>query len=407
MPAPARFRFNEEGTRFRLYPQPARLGFAPLTVHVDAPPGSILTGPRDATIQTIDAVAKLGYRKDPTEAIRGRPPYEGRRRPGVRPATGGHFDHVEPGTREFGLTAPFAAVRLVLEIWRHYLERPLRWHFADTVSPRLELFPHIRSYNAWSGEGYIELGSPSYPDDRDDPYCENFEVVAHETGHLIMKSVIGTMPDDEKSMQHRAHEEAAADFIAMLSTLHLPPVVTRALAQSHGQLYGANVLSRMGEWDVTKSTSIRHLFNEATMEAARRDKKLNKHRLSLPFSGALFDLFAEILKDRLVERQALSRALARRSRHRPGVPLADVKAAFARAHGKAPAEFHEALLDTRDEMTRLLARAWRSMPLHGVTFAAAATHLLAADAELAGSAQGPRAALIRELFEARGMATPR
>jgi hypothetical protein len=141
MPPPPRFRFTDGGTRFRLYPQPARLGFAPLTVHVDAPPGSILTGPRDATIQTIDAVAKLGYRKDDTEAIRGRPPYQGRRRLGVRPAAGGHFHHAEPGTREFGLTTTFAAVRLVLEIWRHYLERPLRWHFADTVSLRLELFP--------------------------------------------------------------------------------------------------------------------------------------------------------------------------------------------------------------------------------------------------------------------------
>ncbi|MEX2145524.1 MAG: hypothetical protein WED01_00750 [Candidatus Rokuibacteriota bacterium] len=404
MPPPPRFRFNEGGTRFRIYPQPARLGFAPLTVHVDAPPGSIGPGPRDATIETIDAVAKLGYRADGTEAIRRRPPYAGRRRPGVEPA-GGHFDHVQPGTREFGVTAPFAAVRLVIEIWRHYLERPVRWHFADTVSPRLELFPLIRSWNAWSGEGYIELGSPYYPDDRDDPYRENFEVVAHETGHLILKSVIGTMPDDEKSMQHRAHEEAAADFIAMLSTLHFPPVVARALAQSHGQLYGNNVLSRMGEWDVTKATSIRHLFNEATLDAARRDPKLNKHRLSLVFSGALFDLFAEILKDRLVERQALSRALARRARHRPGVPVADVKAAFALAHRRVPGAFHEALLDTRDELARLLARAWRSMPRPSVTFAAAATQLLAADAERAGTARGPRATLIRDVFGARGIAT--
>jgi hypothetical protein len=395
----APFRFNPEGTRFRIYPQPARLGFAPLIVHVDAPPGSILTGPRDATIATIDAVAKLGYRKDDTEAIRGQPPYEGLRRPGVRPARGGHFDHVQPGTREFGVTAPFAAVKLVVEIWHHYLQRPVRWHFADTVSPRLELFPHIRSYNAWSGDGYIELGSPYFPDDRDDPYCENFEVVAHETGHLIMKSVLGTMPDDEKSMQHRAHEEAAADFIAMLSTLHFEPVIVRALAQSHGQLYGNNVLSRMGEWDRTKATSIRHLFNEATMEAARRDRKLNKHRLSLPFSGALFDLMAEILKERLVERGALSRALARRTRHRPGVPLADVGAAFARAHGQAPAEFHESLRETRDEMARLLAHAWRALPGPSVTFAAAVRHLLAADTQLTTR----RAALIRDVFEARGI----
>jgi hypothetical protein len=404
MPGPPRaFRFNERGTRFRIYPQPARLGFSPITVHVDAPPGSIRPGPRDGTIETIDAVAKLGYRADDTEVIRRRPPYAGRRRPGVRPVRG-HFDHVEPGTREFGVAAPFAAVRLVIDIWRHYLQRPLRWHFADTVSERLELFPHIRSYNAWSGHGYIELGSPYYPDDREDPYCENFEVVAHETGHLIMKTVVGTMPDDEKSMQHRAHEEAAADFIAMLSTLHFPPVVARALAQSHGQLYGNNVLSRMGEWDVTKATSIRHLFNEATMDGARRDPRLNKHRLSLPFSGALFDLFAEIVKDRLVEHDVLSRGLARRARHRPGVPVADVRDEFGRAHRRAPAAFHAALTGARDEISHLLARAWRSMPRRAVTFSAAATHLLMADAELADAARGRRGALIRHVFDARGIA---
>jgi hypothetical protein len=406
MPRPARFRFNEAGTRFRIYPQPKRLGFAPLTVTVDARPGSIRPGPRDATITTIDAVSKLGYREDDTETIRRRPPYRGRRRPSVKAGAGGHFDHVRPGTRAFSVVAPFAAVRLVVEIWRHYLQRPLRWHFAGTVGPRLELIPRIRSYNAWSGDGYIELGFPDYPDDRDDPYCENFEAVAHETGHLIMKSVIGTMPDDEKSMQHRAHEEAAADFIAMLSTLHFEPVVSRALAQSHGLLYGRNVLSRMGEWDVTKDTSIRLLFNQATMAAARRDPDVNKHRLSLVFSGGLFDLFAEILKERLVQRQAISRALARRSRHRPGVPVADVKPAFARAHRRAPADFHAALLDTRDEMAHLLARAWRSMPRQSLTYAVAVTHLLAADAEMAGGAPGPRAALIRDLFEARGITAP-
>jgi hypothetical protein len=84
----------------------------------------------------------------------------------------------------------------------------------------------------------------------------------------------------------------------------------------------------------------------------------------------------------------------------------DEKSMQHRAQEEAAAEFHEALLDTRDEMARLLARAWRSTPLRSVTFAVAVTHLLAADAELAGSAPGPRAALIRELFEARGIATP-
>ena len=58
-------------------------------------------------------------------------------------------------------------------------------------------------------------------------------------------------------------------------------------------------------------------------------------------------------------------------------------------------------------MAHLLARAWRSMePRRNVTFAAAADHLLAADAELAARPRGRRAPLIRDVFGARGIVTP-
>jgi hypothetical protein len=394
MPAWRPVRLDEGGTRFRVYPQPAKFGFEPTTVHVDLAPRDIHPGPRDAIMSTVDAINKLGYHRDDDESIRGHPPYHGRRREALRPRADGHFDF-EPGTAAFSVASPFAIIHTVLRIWRHYLEQAPRWEFPA----RLEVIPRIRSYNAWSGDGALEFGYPDFPDSLDGPFCENFEVVAHETGHLIMKSVIGTMPDDEKSLQHRAHEEAAADLIAMFSVLQFGSVVDRVLARTHGGLYSGNLLSRIGEWGVTKSEVERTLFNDATLASARRRKTPSKHALSLPFSGAVYDLLVEVFQDHLVERKALSRDVARHHRHRPPARVPDSRAAFARAHRDAPADFREALLDARDEVARLLARAWRATPRDGVTFAGVAGRLIEADAATAGR----RAALIREVFGARGI----
>jgi hypothetical protein len=401
MPAWEPVRLDRGGTRFRVLPQPAKLGFAPVTVHVDVQPDDIGPGPTDAIIETIDAINKFGYHRDDDEALRGRPPYRGRRRPALPPNGDGHFEF-EPGTPEFSVAAPFAIVHTVVRIWRHYLERPVRWDFATAARPRLELIPHIRSYNAWSGDGALEFGYPDYPDRVTNPFCENFEVVAHETGHLIMRSVIGTMPDDQKSLQHRAHEEAAADLIAMFSVLQFAPVLDHVLADTDGQLYGANVLSRIGEWGVTKSDVERTLFNEATLTSVRERRSVDKHALSLPFSGAVYDLFVEAFQARLVEGKALTREVADRSRHRPGAPLRAGRAAFTRARREKPEQFREALLGARDEVARLLAQAWRATPRDGVTFAGVAGRILAADA----AAGGRRAALIRDVFAARGIALP-
>jgi len=401
-----RVRLDEGGTRFRVYPQPKKFGFEPVTVHVDVEPGDISPGPSDAIIETVDAINKFGYHRDDDESIRRRPPYAGRRRDPLPPNDDGHFEFAED-TREFSVASPFAIIHTVLRVWRHYFERPLPWDFATAKRPRLELIPHIRSYNAWSGGGALEFGYPDFPDRLDRPFCENFEVVAHETGHLVMKSVIGTMPEDEKSLQHRAHEEAAADLVALFTVLQFDSVVDGVLAKTHGQLYGPNLLSRIGEWGVTNSEVERTVFNEATMASVRTIKDLNKHGLSLPFSGAVYDLFVEVFQAHLVHRGALTDQVARQARHRPGKRMPDVDAAFARAHRAAPAEFREALLDARDEVGRLLALAWRATPRGGVTYASVAGRLL----ELAGaSAAGEGHAhpeLLTDVFRARGITPAR
>lgn len=401
-----RFRFSRNGTKFLIYAQQRDAGFTPEVVRIAARPGTIHAGPRDRTIHVIDAVNKASYRDDETEEIRGRPPYPpGRGR--FRPATPrrGHFDHLDPRRRQFSATAAFAVVRGTLEIWQHYFQQPLRWHFEKTFGPSLELIPRVRSYNAWSGDGYLEFGFPDFPDSHGaDPFSENFDAVAHETGHLIMKSVVGTMPDDEKSMQYRAHEEAAADLVALVAALHFDSVVEHVLQETRGFLFSENAACRVSEWGPEPDEHIRTIFNEDTMASVRKSKTVNKHGLSHPFSGAAYDVLVGIYQAKLVERGAIPKSLARRSRHVPGRPMPRLRGEFARRFVAKHDDFVAAIGAARHEFAHLLARAWKSTPMHVLSYARIVASLIAADRALFGGAYGT---LIRRAFAARGIAPAR
>jgi hypothetical protein len=400
------FRSSDDGTEFCLYPQSRRLGFGPTGVRVAAPPGSIGPGPSDAIadtpIEVIDALDKESYHDDETGRLKRwpRPPY----RPGEprvrRPAApvGGHFRHLKPRTRSFSAAATYAAIRFTLEVWQHYLERRVRWHFADAVGPVLQVHPRVNSTNSWSGDGFLEFGFPEWPF-LTDPDCENFEIVAHETGHLIMKSVIGTMPDDEKSLQHRAHEEAAADLVALLACLHFAPVVRHVLEETGGYLFLQNVLARTGEWGRGGKNIQRTALNDATMQSVRARRDLNKHQLSAPFTGAVYDLLVGIFVHHLRALDAIPDELARACWHVPGTPVPDLADRFAKRYGKAREDFHLALGRARDDLARLLAHAWYATPKHGVVYGRVLSRLLDADAALGTG----HARLITDAFAQRGI----
>jgi hypothetical protein len=400
------YRFSSRGVQFQIFAQSPALGLEAEPVRLRARPGTIKAGPRDATIHVIDARRKLPYKRE-NGTFRRRPPYprDAPRFPAVRPR-GGHFDHLVPGTRAFNAAATFAVVRIVLEIWEHHLGRPIRWYFRETVGPSLEIIPLVSSDNAWSDEGYLEFGYPYYPDptDRNVPFCLNFEVVAHETGHLILKSVIGTMPDDQKSLMHRAHEEAASDLIALLSALHFDSVITFALERTRGKLFSINTLSNFGDWGSTSFQRLRALYNDSTLSWARSVRTMDKYRLARPFLGAAFDAFVEIYEAKLVERGAITRALARASRHAarhaPRRAMPRLQRRFDAEYRRDPAAFRTALATARDEFARLLARTWLRTGRDGVTFAGVVANMLAAERELF---RGRYAAIVRRAFAGRGI----
>jgi hypothetical protein len=401
-----RFQFSRNGTRFRIFAHTQRLGFTDEVVCIDAAPGSIGPGPSDATIAVIDTPNKPCYCSDTTGRVRKRPrppyPPDGPRT--RRPATPerGHFAHIRPGRRAFSAAMSFAVIRLTLEVWQHFLQRPVTWHFAERVGPVLQVHPRVGTRNAWSGDGYLEFGYPEWDWAVGNPFAENLEVIAHETGHLIMKAVIGTMPDDEKSLQHRAHEEAAADLIALVVALHFESVIAHVLRRTHGYLYADSLLSRVGEWGHGKADVERNAFNEATLASVRAAPTLNKHGLSAPFTGAVYDLLVEIFVDHLAAAGAITRQLAADCRHQPGTPVSDLSTHFARAIRGRVAVFAEALRLARDEVACLLATAWSRTGPGNVAYDRMVGHLLAADAVLGFG----RAGSMREVFGLRGIVAP-
>ena len=179
-----------DGTRFRLFPQPSYLkGFEePETVYIASRPGSIGPGPSDERMYAVFPSRKpapYGIASDPVfrhEMFL--PPWTGETLPPAVAGADGHFDQLKPGTPQFEAAHLFGTVRFVTDIWEGYFGRPINWHFAGHFD-RLELSILPELDNAYAGYGFIEVGG-RWSKDLYRPFSLNFDVIAHELGHLII-----------------------------------------------------------------------------------------------------------------------------------------------------------------------------------------------------------------------------
>jgi hypothetical protein len=393
-------RYKERGTRFLLYPQSRDLrGFSrPVVVYVDAPPGTIEAGPADQLMRVVDAVDKESYTR-PHAPPRGAPPYAGRARDPVAPGPDGHFDHVRPGTFEFSAAAVFASVRCTLEVWESYFGRQIPWHFRGE-HPFLEVIPRVRDNTAWAGNGFLEFGHLG------GLLCENFDVVAHEVGHCLVRSVMGRQAG--KPLAFQAFDEASADLMAIVASLHFEEMVEHLMTHTQGNLFSTNILSRVGE--LNRRQQVRNVLNGWTMDAAEDefvDDDRRKYQLSLPFTGGAFEVLVEIYERGLLQRGVVTQALVATSRAARQRDLARTQREFHRVFRRHKPDFTTALLDARDYFGRLLARMWEKTALADLkgrphlAYRRVVGHMLSADAELSG---GHSRDLILAVFERRGIA---
>lgn len=386
----------ETGTRFLIFPQPRFLkAFSkPEIVYISVTPDEIQPGPADDRMFVVDAVYKLPYSK------LFRPPYgrDSPANPPVKPGEDGHFDYLKPDTREFSCATMYATVRRILDSWEDYFDKErIDWHFESEFS-RLEMIPLIEWDNAQSGYGFLEFGYSPRPGggiDHKRPYCENFDVLAHELGHSILFSEVGvpSSPMDE-GIDYDGMHESAGDLVAIISALHFNSVVDHLLESTKGNLFTINELGRVGE--LSESREIRVAFNYYRMS----DVGTEPNDRSLPLTGAIFDVMVEMFQKYLVERGLISQTLADRSSGKPGgnQKPAQIQADFNKAYSKNKEGFKDALLDARDYLGRLLAKTWSSLNPDFLSYHDILRALIRADRELDEDGKGKHQETIRECF---------
>jgi hypothetical protein len=295
----------------------------------------------------------------------------------------------------------YATVKRTLDIWEDYFGQKIPWFFRATYQ-RLELIPRVEWNNAHSGLGFLEFGfgrTPTGGIDHNNPYCENFDVLAHEIGHTIKNEIIRwPSSDGADTPEYHGHHEAFADLTAMVAALHFDSMVTRLLEHSKGNLFSTNELSRLGELSQTRQ--IRKVFNDEKMSTVNQNEE---HELSLPFTGGAFDVLVYIYQTNLVEKGLLPQDLANRAANAHGSDIPGIQAEFERYYRNNEAWFKDALHDARDYFGRLMATAWKKTKADNLRYWKVVRNMIDADQELS---QGKYQDIIRDCFAWREINVP-
>lgn len=352
--------------RFRLFPQaPVVPAFAePETVVIGRATGSIGPGPSDDRMYVIDALGK-----SQPYAFPYLPPFTGPANAPILPGPDGHFDHFEVGTRSFNAAHMYGTLRFVLDIWESYFERKVEWHFSKHFA-RLELIPHLDWDNAQSGYGFIETGYGFDEDYGQHPFCLNFDILSHELGHSFVYALVGIPAIEHVTAEYVGFQEAASDIVALLSTLHFKSVVDHILAETRGNIYAPNELNRFAELSPTHQ--IRSASNSIRMGDVpdvripfERLSEPDRHLLSQPLTGAVFDILVELFQTILVQRGLIREELNARSRRADqGIDEEEemlVQELFNEAFRNHGPDFAQALIDARDIAGSLWAVAFTQL----------------------------------------------
>lgn len=376
------------GTRFRLFPQAPflRPDRPPEIVTIASPPGTIGPGPSDDRLFVIEPIGKRhsyglvpGPFRTPYLSL---PPWRGRIGASAHPGVDGHFDHIPVDAPEFRQAHLFGAIHVVLAVWENYLGGRIRWHFARDFD-RLETLIYPPLDNARVGYGYMEAGSHPNDDGSIADYSLNFDVIAHEIGHLIIYSLMGVPRGVIQQEDYFGFQESAADSAAMIAVLHFDSMVDQLLEDTHGNLYALNELNRFAE--LSTSDEIRNSSNSVKMSEFAHGWN-DEHDLSQPLTGAIFDILVDIFQETLVDRGVVSREVADMSdeiRERPHLePI--IQSIFTAAYARRPDPFREALLWARDYLGTILAETWKRLSAQYLSYDDVGNVMLAVDRELTG-----------------------
>ncbi|MEM6665716.1 MAG: hypothetical protein AAF638_04870 [Pseudomonadota bacterium] len=351
------------GTRFLIYPQPPHLaGYStPETIWISTPLGRVRPGPSDDRVYVIDPLME----KEPY-SFPYMPPFVGAAHPPATPGPDGHFDHLDPNSRQFVSAHIFAGVRFVLDLWESYVGHPFVWHFAQTYE-RLEIIPQVDWYNAQSGFGFMEFGRDTGAmDGPGTPHALNFDVIAHEFGHALIFAEMG-MPTGAASMEYFGYHEGMSDLISLFSVLNFDSVLDRFMRGSRGNLLTLNELNRIAE--LSGDRQIRKASNDRRMG----DVSQEVHDFAQPFTGAIFDTLVDMYHSRVTARGLVdlpAEVSYDSLRTLDGPTIEMIGARFAESYQTNHFLLKAALSESRDRLGTALARSWARLEPDGFTLAA-------------------------------------
>jgi hypothetical protein len=379
---------REDGTRFRLYPAYDDGFRNPECILLSPPAGSLEPGPSDMRMYTVNPLCKDAPYDPPFYE----PPYRGPQHAPACPDPAGQFDRIPIDSQQFLAAHTYGAVRRTLDIWEAYLGRPVTWWHAAFL-PQLELVARVEWANAHSGPGYLEMGRQADETGRLAPFCLNYDVLAHETGHAILFSQVGIPPESSVTREFLAFHESFADLIGLVGTMHFRSIIGQLLTETAGNLYIENVISRLGE--ISRTEQIRVADNLATMDDVA-DLRLapdggwidptgldrNQHAIAEPLTGAIFDNIVEFYQDDLVAMGLVPQAADPRGWTVEAVARASgyLRIASARSFTRFAAEFESALHRARDLVGHCMAHVILTVRPETLSFAGVAARFLEAAA---------------------------
>jgi hypothetical protein len=376
------------GVRFRLFPKPPYVHpeWPPETITVSSPLGSVGPGPSDERMRLIFPIDKrysYGVNAGPLGTPKlDLPPYRGRVRRPVCPNDEGHFDTIPVDTPQFADAHVFGTVRFVLDIWERYFGHPIEWHFArDYRQLEIVILPGLD--NAYAGYGFMEIGAHPTPDGSLAPYALNFDVMAHELGHLILYSTIGIPSPSAERGEYYGFQESAADTTALIASLHFESLLARLLEETRGNLYVFNELDRFAE--LSPHDQIRLASNDVKLSQFSAGWE-DEHALSQPLTGALFDVLVDIFQEMLVERGLIPREVAEATRCVRDEPEQAelVQPIFEAAYEGRYEGFRAALIDAREYAGRALAETWQRLRADDFSYLEVGQMLIAVDTSMTG-----------------------
>ena len=235
--------------------------------------------------------------------------------------------------------------------------------------------------NAQAGYGYHRDGRAYLArQGRAVSFSLNFDIIAHELGHLILYQEIGQPTDATAGGEYYGFHESAADLVGLLAAAHFESVIDPLLENTRGNLYVFNRLNRIGE--VSDNDQIRLASNGVRLAEFQHGWD-EEHDLSLPLTGAMFDILVDIFHELLLEEGLISSGVEDLADQVERVPEFEnlIQSLFDRAYARNPPGFRRALLDARDTLGTYLAATWQRLSPHHLTYADVAAAMIEVDHE--------------------------